>query len=246
MDFDNPRSSLSSEVSVEPSEDDYNHPLHKKQKRTTPNEIIATHFGSLIEYVDEFADECMKNVRFFNKKVDEQNEDMDMNDDKCEYYLPDDCSPVFKHYKELKFDISQPRDAFDEKFNEKFVPETSELGKPNEFDIDAKFSQVPFSEHLKNIKVRDYINQSRDSIVSEVKRARDETLAYYETIKSECDDELPENELRQKLFANKSCMLFQPKRMEGRFSSIKNRSVFPIYLFVFDFHLDQQLQFDLA
>lgn len=244
MDFDDSQSLSDVDIKSEPGEDSYEYPPPlSKQKKATANELIASHFDSLIEHVEEFTPECIENLKPTPEELEKEIQDIE--GEEYDFYLEDDCSPVFEHTKEFTCDFPEPIDIFDKKFNEKFVPDTSEFGKLNEFNIDAKFRQIAFSEDPENIKVLDYVTNSRDSMLSELKRARDATLAHYEKIKSECD-ELPENELRRKLFANQSYMLFQPDTIECDFSSVQNRSVFPIYLFVFDFYLDKQIQFDLA
>ena len=88
-------------------------------------------------------------------------------------------------------------------------------------------------------------------MIGELIKVRDETKLHYASIRDECEpksgqEPIGEEDLKRKLFANKSCFVFQPSTLVKGIKNTSINSIYTIYLIILDFYIDQDIQRQLA
>lgn len=194
--------------------------------RVNPKLIISEYYDYLVNQIDIYTEELLE--KYNENDLLQEPLDIYAEHKECQqlrefkeslfrpYNLPviDNCVWLSDPYKE-DYEITDMRSA-------KFTPEVT--------------------------KTRDYINQTRDEMIQALDNAKAATFAFYETIKEDLKpDEMQGtreeivNQLKGCLFANKySCIIridwiqIDEEWNDGD----DNSSIFKLYLFIFDFYIN--------
>ena len=180
--------------------------------------IILDYYDSLIRQVDVYTDEQLeKYTNDHFTEIKELKEEIKKNN----------CSN--------EFDLDTDMDLLSEESEIKlfsFNPAVKHITLINNATKINWPQQRPFE-----MKTQDLLNFMRDEMIKQLKKAIDETMSYYDTIKEELRQNekiICEKEMKRKLFASRSAFIFSRPESKSK--------PYALYLVVFDFYLSEDQQ----
>lgn len=209
----------------------------QRQQTVNPKRIVLRHFDSLINRIDIHTEEQLE--KFRKSKL--------LGNPLSFYYKPDtDQRP-------------------DEEKNETYCVDPSENSTFGvEFCTDPYAPWYKYDQHASrwitpnSIRVRDYLNATRDELIEKLRIAQSEILKRYETIKNnlefdecddpndECDDNQTIEAVKSKIFSDLFVGLFRIDIVQTSwqdYGCVKNPLPFKMFLLILDFYLKPDEQY---
>lgn len=209
-------------------------PNARTKKLANPKRLIIDYYDSLIKHVDILAEESLEQL----EKVSSQNRRLELADKRVFSFVE-----RFECERILFTPIE--RDLFDEKCGENpifsvFFNENYEIiNRSNRFDDEEESAWVSIDK---------YVNEMREEMIEELRRAQDETLMLHDshlkngstTPNSKDPDD--DDEIKRKVFGRKfSFLIYSIKLKNSDVGMVENRSPLNVYLIILeDFYIDNQ------
>lgn len=187
-----------------------------------PKLYIINYFDSLINKIDIYTEEKLQNLNPDDlvEKPNDLNKEIDRN--RWEYYVQDYKIPSIK-----PLDDENNPEPYVELAN---FPNITQ--RPLLFEPEANCS----------LTLKDYFTRFREALIQELRHIQEETLENYDDLrKNETNidfKDMSEEEMRKILFEKKFCFIYQ---FDQKFALAPTFWRFEIFLFVFDFYIDQEM-----
>ena len=187
-----------------------------------PKLYIINYFDSLINKIDIYTEEKLQNLNSVDlvEKPSDLNKEIDRN--RWKYYVQDYKIPSIK--------------PLEDEYNSETYVELANF--PNITQRPLLFDP----EEICSLKLKDYFNRYREELIRELRHVQEETLENYDALKKDNNidvkEDMSEEEMRRMLFGKKFCFIYQ---FEQKFALAPTFLRFEIFLFVFDFYIDQEM-----
>lgn len=215
-----------------------NHDSNARTKKlANPKRLIIDYYDSLINHVDILAEESLEQ----QQQDSSRSRRLELTDKRVFSFVE-----RFECERILFTPIE--RDLFDEKCGDNaiFSPSFNE-----NYKIINRSSRFDDEEETAWVSIVTYVNEMREEMIDELKRAQDETLMLYDshlkngstTVNSkdpDVDDD--DDEFKRKVFDRKfSFLIYSFKLKNSDVSMVENRSPLNAYLIMLeDFYIDNQ------
>ena len=199
-----------------------------------PKFIITDFYESLVLEVDIYVAEQLSKLK------DEDEKDNDEGPSRKKAKLDDEDDS--KNDDETKIDDPEnyPNGGYEGiEAEDVFLEDTDTFYGRYYRAKDYNFNLGKSKQEPRSTSVREFLNQMRVEMISEINKGRDKSLAHYETIKHELPPSAPkdffERFIKPKLFAKNDMLIFIDTQNCG--VKVNVMSPFQMYLFVFDFYV---------
>lgn len=188
-------------------------------EKSNPKKLILDSYDSLINRVDIHAEEVLTSYDDNGPVLVNTEQNISTKDGQTQ--------PKLKKQTPRKFDLLE-EDDYVNPFKE-------------EYEIDNRFKSSLVDP--KTTTIQQYVNKMRQDVIDELKKLQEDTLKLYDKNKTKINEEKDVDVVERSLFGNKYCLILESNLKEDKSKSI--RSLFGVYLFVFDFYIDFKIQYFL-